>query len=67
MNKNQSNIFNNTHLKLTAIGAFGDHGQHVVKLVVLLKRHVLDYAIILLMHMMENLVMALTKRMIPAM
>ena len=65
MNKNQSNIFNNTHLKLTAIGAFGDHGQHVVKLVVLPKRPVLEYAIILRKLMVEYLVMVLTKRTIP--
>ena len=47
--------------QLTAIGVFGEHGQNVAKLVVLLIRPVLEYAIILLQHMEENLAMALTK------
>ena len=47
--------------QLTAIGVFGEHGQTVAKLVVLLIRPVLEYAIILLQHMEENLAMALTK------
>ena len=47
--------------QLTAFGVFGEHGQNVAKLVVLLIRPVLEYAIILLQHMEENLAMALTK------
>ena len=47
--------------QLTAIGVFGEHGQPVAKLVVLQIRPVLEYAIILLQHMEENLAMALTK------
>ena len=52
--------------QLTAIGVFGEHGQNVAKLVVLLIRPVLEYAIILLQHMEENLAMALTKTQILA-
>ena len=44
-----------------AIGVFGEHGHPVAKLVVLRKRPVLEFAIILLKHMEENLAMALTK------
>ena len=44
-----------------AVGAFGEHGHSVVKLVMLAKRHVLEYAIILLKLMVENLVLALTR------
>ena len=44
-----------------AIGAFGEHGHHAVKLVVLPKRTVLEYAIIPLKLMVESLVMVLTK------
>ena len=44
-----------------AIGVFGDHGHSVVKLVMLAKRPVLEYAIILLKLMVENLVLALTR------
>ena len=47
--------------QLTAIGVFGEHGQNVAKLVVLLIRPVLEYAIILLQHTEENLAMARTK------
>ena len=49
-----------------AIGVFGEHGHPVAKLVVLLIRPVLEYAIILLQHMEENLAMALTKTQILA-
>ena len=52
--------------QLTAIGVFGEHGQNVAKLVVLLIRPVLEYAIILLQHMEENFAMALTKTQILA-
>ena len=55
------NISNTNCFQLTAIGVFGEHGQNVAKLVVLLIRPVLEYAIILLQHMEENLAMALTK------
>ena len=48
-----------------AVGAFGEHGHSVVKLVVLAKRSVLEYAIILRKLMVEYLVMVLTKRTIP--
>ena len=44
-----------------AVGAFGEHGHSVVKLVVLAKRSVLEYAIILRKLMVEYLVMVLTK------
>ena len=44
-----------------AFGVFGEHGHPVAKLVVLRKRPVLEFAIILLKHMEENLAMALTK------
>ena len=60
------NISNTNCFQLTAIGVFGEHGQPVAKLVVLLIRPVLEYAIILLQHMEENLAMALTKTQILA-
>ena len=46
---------------MTVIGASGKHGQPVVKLAVLPKRHVLEYATILLKLMEESLVMVLAK------
>ena len=50
-----------------AIGAFGEHGHHAVKLVVLPKRTVLEHAIIPLKLMVESLVMVPTKTKILAM
>ena len=54
-------IFNYLNLQWMAVGAFGEHGHHAVKLVVLPKRTVLEYAIIPLKLMVESLVMVPTK------
>ena len=54
-------MYNPTYFQLTAIGALGEHGQSVVKLVVSPKKPVLEFAIILLKHMEEKLAMVLTK------
>lgn len=54
-------MYNATHFQLTAIGAFGEHGQSAVKLVVSPKKPVLEFAIIPLKHMEEKLAMVLTR------
>ena len=56
----RSQIFSYPHLQLMANGAFGKHGQHVAKLVVLAKRPVLEYATILVTPMVEIRVPDLT-------